>query len=80
MDKIDPLKAGYWTDHKTTFGIAPAATLYARHVRNLRLTHVEFKILAPDARAAVFLNQTSNVALDDLKISGVGDDYRRSRA
>jgi len=74
MDKIDPLKDGYWTDHKTTFGIAPASALYARHVRNLRLTNVEFKILAPDARAAVFLNQASDVTLDDLKISGVGGD------
>ena len=74
MDKIDPLKAGYWTDHKTTFGIAPASVLYARHVRNLRLNNVEFMILKPDARAAVFLNQTSDVTLDDLKISGVGGD------
>ena len=35
---------------------------------------MEFKILAPDARAAVFLNQASDVTLDDLKISGVGGD------
>jgi hypothetical protein len=70
MDKIDPYKDGYWTDHKTTFGIAPASALYARHVHHLQLNDVEFKILAPDARAAVFLNQASDVILDGLKVSG----------
>jgi polygalacturonase len=74
MDKIDPNKDGYWTDHKTTFGIAPAAALYARHVHNLTLNDVKFSILAPDARAAVFLNQTSDVKLDGVNITGVPGD------
>jgi hypothetical protein len=74
MDKIDPYKDGYWTDHKTTFGIAPASALYARHVDHLQLNDVKFSILAPDARAAVFLNQVSNVTLDGLNVSGAPGD------
>jgi hypothetical protein len=74
MDKIDPYKDGYWTDHKTTFGIAPAAALYARHVHNLKLNDVKFSILAPDARAAVFLNQASDVTLDGFNVSGAPGD------
>jgi hypothetical protein len=70
MDKIDPYKGGYWTDHKTTFGIVPASALYARHVHRLQLDDVTFNILAPDARAAVFLNQASDVTLDGLNVSG----------
>jgi Glycosyl hydrolases family 28 len=70
MDQIDPDKDGYWTDHKTTFGIVPASALYARHVHHLQLKDVEFNILAPDARAAVFLNQASDVILDGLNVSG----------
>jgi len=74
MDKIDPNKDGYWTDHKTTFGIAPASALYARHVNHLQLNDVTFNILAPDARAAVFLNQASDVTLDGLNVSGAPGD------
>jgi hypothetical protein len=70
MDQIDPYKGGYWTDHKTTFGIAPASALYARHVDHLQLNDVKFNILAPDARAAVFLDQDSDVTLDGLRVSG----------
>jgi hypothetical protein len=74
MDQIDPLKGGYWTDHKTTFGIAPASALYARHVHNLQMKDVEFDILAPDARAAVFLSQVSDVTLDGFNVTGTPGD------
>ena len=74
MDKINPYRDGYWTDHKTTFGVAPAAALYARHVNHLRLNDVKFSILGPDARAAVVLNQASGVTLDGLSVSGAPGD------
>jgi hypothetical protein len=74
MDKINPYRDGYWTDHKTTFGVAPAAALYARHVHNLQFNDVKFNILAPDARAAVFLNQASDITLDGLTVNGATGD------
>jgi hypothetical protein len=74
MDKINPYRDGYWTDHKTTFGIVPASALYARHVHHLQLNDVSFNFLAPDARAAVFLNQASDVTLDGLNVSGTPGD------
>lgn len=74
MDKIDPYKGGYWTDHKTTFGVAPASALYARHVNHLQLNDVKFSILAPDARAAVVLDQASGVTLDGLNVTGTAGD------
>jgi hypothetical protein len=74
MDKIDPYRGGYWTDHKTTFGIAPASALYARHVNHLQLNDVKFSILAPDARAAVVLDQASDVTLDGFNVTGTPGD------
>ncbi len=74
MDKIDPLKDGYWTDHKGTFGDAPASALYARHVQGLKLIDVAFTITTPDARAAIFLNQSSAADITGLQISCVSGD------
>jgi hypothetical protein len=74
MDKIDPYKDGYRTDHKTTFGVAPASALYARHVNHLQLNDVQFSILAPDARAALVLDHASDVTLDGFNVSGTQGD------
>ena len=43
----------------TMFGVLPAAALYARHVRGLRLDAVEFHTNEPDARKAIVLDDVS---------------------
>jgi hypothetical protein len=66
MDQIDYRKDGYWTDHKTTWGIPPAYGLYARHINGLVMQNVTFQLANPDQRPAVFLYQSNNTRLVDF--------------
>lgn len=43
------------------FGVMPSWGLFARHVRNLRLRDVDLRLLAPDARPAVFLEDVTGL-------------------
>jgi hypothetical protein len=63
MDQIDYRKDGYWTDHKTTWGIPPAYGLYARHIKGLTLQNVTFQLANPDQRSAVLLSDSENIRL-----------------
>jgi Glycosyl hydrolases family 28 len=65
MDKIDYRKDGYWTDHKTTWGVPPAYGLYSRHLKGLELQNVTFQLANPDRRSAIFCLDS-----DDIQISG----------
>jgi hypothetical protein len=65
MDKIDYRKDGYWTDHKSTWGVPPAYGLYARHLKGLELQNVTFQLANPDRRSAIFCSDS-----DDIQISG----------
>jgi hypothetical protein len=74
MDQIDYRKDGYWTDHKSTWGVPPAYGLYARHIKGLVLEDVNFKLLVPDMRSAVFCFDCEDVRLSNLAAaSGSGD-------
>jgi hypothetical protein len=65
MDKIDYRKDGYWTDHKTTWGVPPAYGLYARHLKGLELQNVTFQLTNSDRRSAIFCSDS-----DEIQISG----------
>ncbi len=67
MDKIDWRKDGYWTDHKTTWGVPPAYGLYARHIKGLTLQNVTFQLAQPDHRSAIFLHDSEDIQLDHFK-------------
>jgi hypothetical protein len=67
MNKIDYRKDGYWTDHKTTWGVPPAYGLYARHIRGLTLENVIFQLAAPDQRSAVFCSDSEDIRISDFK-------------
>jgi hypothetical protein len=69
MDKIDYRKDGYWTDHKTTWGIPPAYGLYARHINGLELRNVTFQLANPDQRSAILLNQASDIRISDFTVA-----------
>jgi hypothetical protein len=66
MDQIDYRKDGYWTDHKSTWGVPPAYGLYARHMQGLVLEDVNFQVLAPDMRSAVFCFDCEDVRLSNV--------------
>lgn len=66
MDQIDYRKDGYWTDHKSTWGVPPAFGLYARHIRGLVLEDVQFALHSPDMRSAVFCYDSENIRISDL--------------
>jgi hypothetical protein len=66
MDQIDYRKDGYWTDHKSTWGIPPAYGLYVRHVKGLTVRNATFQLTEPDRRAAVFCYES-----EDIRIAGL---------
>jgi polygalacturonase len=47
------------------FGTMPAWGLFARHVKNLRLRDVDLRLLAPDARPAVHLENVTGLRVTD---------------
>jgi hypothetical protein len=67
MDKIDYRKDGYWTDHKTTWGIPPAYGLYARHLNGFTLRDVTFQLAAPDRRSAIFCSDSTEILISGFK-------------
>jgi hypothetical protein len=67
MDKIDYRKDGYWTDHKTTWGVPPAYGLYARHLNRLTLRGVTFQLAAPDQRSAIFCSDSTEILISGFK-------------
>jgi len=69
MDQIDYRKDGYWTDHKTTWGVPPAYGLYARHIKGLTMENVRFELREPDARPAVFFSDCEKTRVSDLSAS-----------
>jgi hypothetical protein len=66
MDQIDYRKDGYWTDHKSTWGVPPAYGLYARHIKDLVLENVSFHLTDPDMRSAVFVSDCEDIRISDL--------------
>lgn len=66
MDQIDYRKDGYWTDHKTTWGVPPAFGLYARHIKGLVLENVRFELREADARSAVVCFDSEDLSFANL--------------
>jgi hypothetical protein len=52
------------------FGVMPSWGLFARHVKNLRVHHVELRVLTPDARPAVFLEDAAGAGFRDVRLTG----------
>lgn len=50
------------------FGIIPAWGLWARHVKNLSVHHVEFRSAEKDLRPAVILDRVSEARLESLQL------------
>jgi polygalacturonase len=47
----------------------PAYGLYVRHARNITLDNVQFKLLQPDARFALWLEDSHDITIKDFKTS-----------
>ncbi|NJM15602.1 MAG: hypothetical protein HC896_09750 [Bacteroidales bacterium] len=45
----------------------PAYGLYIRYVKEIELTNVGFRLLSPDERPAIVLDNVENVALNNMK-------------
>jgi len=69
MDQIDYRKDGYWTDHKTTWGVPVAYGLYARHIQGLTLEDVRFELREPDARPVVFVSDCAQTRIQSFTAS-----------
>lgn len=54
------------------FGVMPAWGLFARHVKNLQLRGVELRVLTPDARPAVVLDDVVGGRFAEVQLSGNG--------
>jgi polygalacturonase len=50
------------------FGIIPAWGLWARHVKNFDLHHVEFRSAADDLRPTIILDDVNGVTIDHAKV------------
>jgi Glycosyl hydrolases family 28 len=73
MNQIDYRKDGYWTDHKSTWGVPPAYGLYARHMRGLVLENVSFELTSPDMRSAVFCSDSEDIRISNLAATSSPD-------
>jgi polygalacturonase len=51
----------------SNFGVLPAYGMYARHVKNLRVSNVEFSFKVDDERPAVVLDDVSSGSFDGFK-------------
>jgi polygalacturonase len=69
MDQIDYRKDGYWTDHKSTWGVPPAYGLYARHLNGLILRGVTFQIAEPDRRSAIFCSDSEDIQISNFNVA-----------
>jgi len=61
MNQIDYRQGGYWTDDKSLWGIPPAYGLYARHMKGLSLTDVDFSFTKRDFRSPLALFDSDRV-------------------
>lgn len=66
MNQIDYRRDGYWTDHKSTWGVPPAYGLYARHLNGLTLRNVTFQLAQPDHRSAIFCSESGEIQISDF--------------
>ena len=55
----------------TRLGLMPSYGLFARHVKNLRLDHVELRFRHPDRRPCLWLEDVKAVTLDELEASSL---------
>jgi hypothetical protein len=62
----DELAAAY--PEPEMFGVVPATGLFARHLRNLEMSHVEVRTLAADKRAAIWMGDVEGARVFDLKL------------
>lgn len=58
---------GVWPEHRP-WGVSPASALHAGHVSGLTLDHLRFTMAKPDARSAVFLQNSNDVRLSSLSV------------
>ena len=63
---VPELENGY--PEPSSFGTLPAWALWARHVRNLDVHHVEFRFQKDDFRPAVVLDDVSGATFDHAKV------------
>lgn len=52
------------------FGELPAWGFYVRHVKGLTLKNIDIKIIEPDYRPAMVFDDTHNLTIESLKVSG----------
>lgn len=52
------------------FGPMPSWGMFARHVRNLRVRGVEWRVAKPDARPAVVLDDVAGARFSDVQLTG----------
>jgi polygalacturonase len=64
-NKPEEREAGY--PEPSMFGPLPAHGLYVRHASGIELRDVEFKLLSPDARAAVVLDDVKSAYFEHVK-------------
>ena len=50
------------------FGVIPAWGMWARHVKNLTVHHVEFRVAAEDLRPTVILDDVTDATIDHAKL------------
>jgi polygalacturonase len=51
-----------------SFGIIPAWGLWARHVKNFEVSHVEFRTAQPDLRPTVILDDVTDARIDHVRL------------
>jgi hypothetical protein len=51
----------------------PAWGMFARHVKNLRLTEVDLRTLSPDQRPAIALNDVQGVRFSGVQLTALRD-------
>lgn len=76
MDEIDINEGGYWTDNKSSWGVAPAYGLYGRHIDGIRLRDVTFDLVNSDERAGVFLKNSKTITLGNLVVTSTNDEEK----
>jgi polygalacturonase len=67
MARVKPPENELGYPEATMFGPLPATGLFARHVRNLEMHHVEIATAAPDSRPAVWLEDVADADITNLR-------------
>jgi polygalacturonase len=55
------------------FGVLPAAALWARHVKNFDVHHVEFQFVKDDLRPTIVLDDVTDVTIEHAKLHKAAD-------